>query len=65
MSPGKGTHSVQSVDRFILLSELPILRLAHLRLSLLSPHDALKHHFTSLKTDLIFVQLRVLERQFP
>ena len=25
----------------------------------LSPHDALKHHFTSLKTDLIFLQLRV------
>ena len=30
----------------------------------LSPHDALKHHFTSLKTDLIFLQLRVLERKF-
>ena len=27
----------------------------------LSPHDALKHHFTSLKTDLIFLQPRVLE----
>ena len=27
----------------------------------LSPHDALKHNFTSLKTDLIFLQLRVLE----
>ena len=27
----------------------------------LSPHDALKHDFTSLKTDLIFLQLRVLE----
>ena len=27
----------------------------------LSPHDALKHHFTSLKTDLIFLQLRILE----
>ena len=26
----------------------------------LSPHDALKHHFTSLKTDLIFLQLGVL-----
>ena len=25
----------------------------------LSPHDALKHHFTSLKADLIFLQLRV------
>ena len=31
----------------------------------LSPHDALKHHFTSLKTDLIFLQPRVLERKFP
>ena len=28
----------------------------------LSPHDALKHHFTSLKTDLIFLQLGVLEQ---
>ena len=31
----------------------------------LSPHDALNHHFTSLKTDLIFLQLGVLERKFP
>ena len=31
----------------------------------LSPHDALKHHFTSLKTDLIFLKLRVLDRKFP
>ena len=31
----------------------------------LSPHDALKHHFTSLKTDLLFLQLRVLEEKFP
>ena len=30
----------------------------------LNPHDALKHHFTSLKTDLIFQQTRVLERTF-
>ena len=30
----------------------------------LSPHDALKHHFTSLKTDLIFLQLGVLEYIF-
>ena len=27
----------------------------------LRPHDASKHHFTSLKTDLIFPQPRVLE----
>ena len=31
----------------------------------LSPHDALKHHFTSLKTNLIFLQIRVLERKLP
>ena len=31
----------------------------------LGPHDALKHHFTSMKTDLIFLQIRVLERKFP
>ena len=31
------------------------------RLNPLSHHDALKHHLTSLKTDLIFIQLGVLE----
>ena len=31
----------------------------------LSPNDALKHHFTSLKTDLIVQSLRFLERKFP
>ena len=31
----------------------------------LRPHDALKHYFTSLKADLIPLQLRVLEREFP
>ena len=31
----------------------------------LSPHDALKDHFTPLKTDLFFPQPRVLERKFP
>ena len=29
-----------------------------------SPHDALKHQFKSLKTDLIFLKLGVLERKF-
>ena len=29
----------------------------------LSPHDALKHHFTSLKTDLIFLQLRSFRKK--
>ena len=31
----------------------------------LSPRDALKHHLTSLKTDLIPLQLGVLELKFP
>ena len=31
----------------------------------LSPHDALKHNFTSQKTYLIFRQLGVLERRLP
>ena len=35
------------------------------RFNPLSPHDALKHHFTSLKTDLILLQLGVLERKYP
>ena len=30
----------------------------HHMINPLSPHDALKHHFTSLKTYLIFLQLR-------
>ena len=32
---------------------------------MLNPHDALKHHFTSLKTDLIFQQIMALEWKFP
>ena len=31
----------------------------------LSPHDALKHHFISLKTHVIFLQQWVLECIFP
>ena len=34
------------------------------QLNPLSPHDALMHHFTSLKIDLIFLQPRFLERKF-
>ena len=34
-------------------------------IKLLSPHDALMHHFTSLKTDLIPILLMVIELQFP
>ena len=26
-----------------------------------SPHDALKHHFTSLKADLVFLKLEALQ----
>ena len=44
-----------------LLNQVQILKL----INPLSPHDALKHHFTSLKTDLIFLQPRVLKRKFP
>ena len=33
--------------------------------NLLSPHDALRHHFTSLKTDWIFLQPRLLKWKFP
>ena len=36
-----------------------------LTLTPLSPHDALKHHLKTLKTDLIFLQLTVLEGKFP
>ena len=35
------------------------------QLNPLSPHDALKQHFTSLKTDLIFLQPWVLKWIFP
>ena len=31
----------------------------------LGPHDALKHHFTSLKTQLISLQLGVLGGKLP
>ena len=39
--------------------------LANMTPNPLSPHDSLKHHFTSLKTDVIFLQPRVLERNLP
>ena len=35
------------------------------RFNPLSPHDVLKHHFRSLKTDLISQQLRILKWKFP
>ena len=65
----------QQLDK--LLYNQPINQLLHLTLAIspdtdkltflnpLSPHYALKHHFTSLKIDLIFLQQRVLEGKFP
>ena len=38
---------------------------SHLTLKPLSPHDALKRHFTSLKTDLISLQQTVSEKKIP
>ena len=52
----------------IFFQELDLSTSEEVRLNFfnpLSPHDALKHHFTSLKTDFIFLQPRVLEREFP
>ena len=46
-------------------SECETATFYYVALNPLNPHDALKHHFTSLKTDLIFQQPRVLERTFP
>ena len=45
------------VDNSIFLS-------LYIRYILLNPHDALKHHFTSLKTDLILLKLSFLKRKF-
>ena len=44
------TYTVVAAQGVNKRSELQYLVL----LNPLSPHDALKHHFTSLKTDLIF-----------
>ena len=40
-----------------------ILAQCWLNINPLIPHDVLKHHFKSLKTDLIFLQLGLLEWQ--
>ena len=42
-----------------------LLKSLVLTLNPLSPRDALKHHFTSMKTHLIFLQQRGLEWIFP
>ena len=49
----------------VLYNGVPEVILAKYDINPLSPYDALKHHLTSLKTDLIFLQPRVLERKFP
>ena len=41
----------------------PFPKLNCLYINSLNPNDALKHHFTSLKTDLIVLQLGVLEKK--
>ena len=45
------------------LSVIKSMRFSHI--NPLSPHEALKHLFTSPKTESIFLQQRVLERKFP
>ena len=47
----KSSYSCLILDDFLQL----------LTFNPLSPQDALKHHFKSLKTDLIFLELGVLE----
>ena len=49
----------------LMLTALTIPFLSAPAFNPLSPHDALKHHFTSLKADLIFLQQRVSEQKFP
>ena len=56
--------SIKSVQK-VTYHITPYECVKSLTINPLSPHDALKHHFTSLKTDLIFLQPRVLERKFP
>ena len=36
----------------------------YFKINPLIPHGALKHHFTSLKTDLIFLQIRAFYENF-
>ena len=43
---------------------MPFIKSAEVCINHLSPHDALKHHFKSMKTYLIFLKQSVLERKF-
>ena len=52
------TNQKPTIYRNLYENTGPVLWLT---LNPLSPDDALKHHFTSLKTYLIFLQLGVLE----
>ena len=59
-------QTFSNLDVYSLMSPNVVLMLDHRPLLItviypLSPHDALKHHITSLKTDLILLQPRVLE----
>ena len=54
-----GTLRIDLADHFGIIM---IIFFVWCSVTPLSPHDALKHHFTFLKTDLIFLQPRVLER---
>ena len=57
--------SVECGQIFFLACQQLQKKVQHNFITPLSPHDALNHHFTSLKTNLIFPQQRVLERKFP
>ena len=61
----KQMHDVDTGEILVVSNKHVWKRDIPLEFNLLSPHDALKHHFTSLKIDLIFLQLRVLKRKFP
>ena len=47
------SHQAQDVHLVLAYCRIGMVQ----RQDPLGPHDALKHHFTSLKTDLIFPQL--------
>ena len=52
---------LRSSKRPIKWIQTTILALGGIRINPLGPQDALKQHFTSLKTHLIFLQLVLLE----
>ena len=67
--PAKVNHvipalSMHFIYHFIIILGIFIFTVNHFQiLNPLSPHDALKHHFTSLRTDLIFLQLMSFRRK--